>query len=178
VRCVAFFRLLFAACARVRTVAHLALPRLISARRPARRACNTRSNADREATDADGKSAVELALERDATALLMLLTDAAAASARLKEVQKLMLRSRDADWARKRRISPLGCACSACTGRVHTRKESPDRVRRVRVPGRSWLVVVATLALWALLLLGIFVSLAPKRAEARAHTRKHTTFRH
>jgi hypothetical protein len=59
--------------------------------------------------------------------MLTLLTDASVASARMKEVQKLMLRSRDADWARKRRISPLGCACSACAPAcAHTPLHSLD----------------------------------------------------
>ena len=78
-----------------------------------RRAPATRSKADATAPDADGKSAVELAMDRDAQGILKLLTDKKAVAARMADVQALMKREVKGNWAKNRRISVFGCVSAA-----------------------------------------------------------------
>ena len=69
----------------------------------------------------DGKSAVELAFDRDAISILKLLTDPKAVAARMVDVQALMKREVQGNWAKNRRFSVVGCVKShrAC---VRTRR--------------------------------------------------------
>lgn len=66
------------------------------------------SKADATAPDAAGQCAVELAMEREAAAILKLLTDRKAAAKRLLEVKALMEREVQGTWAKGRRFTPLG----------------------------------------------------------------------
>ena len=70
-----------------------------------------RSKADATTPDADGKSAVELAFDRDAKGILKLLTDPKAVAARMVDVKALMKREVQGNWAKNRRFSIIGCVC-------------------------------------------------------------------
>ena len=117
--------LLLAQCV-LRARAHAAAssaPALVCSEAPnvPRRAFAPRSKADATTPDADGKSAVELAFDRDAQGILKLLTDPKAVVARMVDVQALMKREVQGNWAKNRRFSLFGCVkCHrAC---VHTRR--------------------------------------------------------
>ena len=95
--------------------------RAVADARSLSRASAPRSKADATALDADGKSAVEIALDRDAKGMLKLLTDPKAVKARMVDVQALMKREVQGNWAKSRRISFVGCVLqllSACAGVV------------------------------------------------------------
>ena len=64
---------------------------------------------------------MELAFDRDAKSILKLLTDPKAVAARMVEVQALMKREVQGNWAKNRRFSVVGCVKShrAC---VRTRR--------------------------------------------------------
>jgi hypothetical protein len=142
----------------------------------ARAVPRARSKADATTPDADGRSAVELALARDATALLALLTDARTAAARMRDVRALMQRTQREQWARNGRMTACRCALRAAGAQLtraaaaaHSCPGLPPAQPRLR----SWLGAALTGCLWAALLAAIFVSLYPQRAEARACLRAH-----
>lgn len=52
---------------------------------------------------------MELAFDRDAKGILKLLTDPKAVAARMVDVQALMKREVQGNWAKNRRFSIVGC---------------------------------------------------------------------
>ena len=62
-------------------------------------------------------------MDRDAKGILKLLTDPKAVASRMLDVQALMKREVQANWAKKRRFSYFGCVSrrAACAGGRRTR---------------------------------------------------------